>query len=150
MNTLFCLNLLQEPISLPDQLDEATKYIKKLQMNLEKLKDRKNILLEIQRPNVSMNKGKITVGSKSPQIEIQQMGLALAVVLTTGLDCGFLFNKTIRVLHEEGADIVSASYMVVEDAIFHTIHCQVSYKFYPSNWSFLYICIYVTLVAFLR
>ncbi|XP_019424951.1 PREDICTED: uncharacterized protein LOC109333829 isoform X3 [Lupinus angustifolius] len=110
-----------EPFSLSDQLQEATNYIKTLEMKLEKMKDKKNRLLEIQRENMSMNKG----GSKPPQIEIQQMGLALVIGLITGLDFQFMFKECIRFLLEEGAYIVSANYIVSGDSFFHTIHCQV-------------------------
>ncbi|XP_061371429.1 transcription factor bHLH162-like [Gastrolobium bilobum] len=101
-----------EANSLQDQIGEATSYIKNLQMKLEKLKEKKNKLIGIDR-------------SKYPQFEIQQTCSTLEVVLITGLDCQFMFNATIRVLHEEGLDIVNASYAVVEDTVFHTIHCQV-------------------------
>ncbi|XP_019424949.1 PREDICTED: transcription factor bHLH100-like isoform X1 [Lupinus angustifolius] len=111
----------REPFSLSDQLQEATNYIKTLEMKLEKMKDKKNRLLEIQRENMSMNKG----GSKPPQIEIQQMGLALVIGLITGLDFQFMFKECIRFLLEEGAYIVSANYIVSGDSFFHTIHCQV-------------------------
>ncbi|KAI4296758.1 hypothetical protein L6164_036686 [Bauhinia variegata] len=111
--------------SLPDQLHEATKYIKKLQINLEKMKEKKDSLMEIQKPsNVRMNRGKV-LGLKAPEIEIHQMGSALEVVLITGLDCQFMFNEVLRVLSEEGADIVNASYTVVQDTGFHIIHSKV-------------------------
>lgn len=120
---------MQETGSLPDQIVEATNYIKKLQINLEKMKEKKNNLVGLdERSDVSMNRGR-SLGLKSPQIEIQQKGSALEVALVTGLDCHFMFKETIRVLQEEGSDIVNASYTVAEDAVYHTIHCQVSYKF---------------------
>ncbi|KAK7302798.1 hypothetical protein RJT34_13694 [Clitoria ternatea] len=112
-------------ISLPDQLGEATNYIKKLQVNLEKLKEKKNMLIRIQRTNVTMNGGNRSMGLKSPRIQIQQTGSALEIVLVTGLNSQFMFRETIRVLLEEGIDVVNASYKVVEDAVFHSIHCQV-------------------------
>ncbi|XP_016179133.1 transcription factor bHLH162 [Arachis ipaensis] len=126
----------QERISsLPDQLEEATNYIKKLQVKLEKMKEKKNTLLGTihQIPN---NRGILgnggsgnnnnVIGIRSPQIEIQQMGFTLMVVLITALDSHyFMFIEAIRVLHEEGADVVSASYKVVQHAVFHTMHCQV-------------------------
>lgn len=96
-------------------------------MNMEKM-EKKNTLLGMKRPeDVNMNRSKSIVGLKSPKIEIQQMGLGLEIVLITGLDCQFLFTETIRVLHEEGVDIVNASYKVFEDSVLHSIHCQVSY-----------------------
>ncbi|XP_057739476.1 transcription factor bHLH162 [Arachis stenosperma] len=104
--------------SLPDQLEEATNYIKKLQVKLEKMKEKKNTLLRTIHHQIPNN--------RSPQIEIQQMGFTLMVVLITALDSHyFMFIEAIRVLHEEGADVVSASYKVVQHAVFHTMHCQV-------------------------
>jgi len=118
---------MQEAISTPEQLGEATNYIKKLQINLEKMKEKKNFLLGIQRPNVNMNRNE-NMGLKSAKIKIEQIGLVLEVVLITGLDSQFLFSETLRVLHEEGVDIVNASYKVNEDSVFHSIHCQVNHK----------------------
>jgi len=120
---------MQEAIPTPDQVGEATNYIKKLQINLEKMKEKKNFLQGIQRPNVNMNRNKNkNMGLKSPKIKIQQIGLVLEVVLITGLDSQFLFSETLRVLHEEGVDIVNASYKANEDSVFHSIHCQVNHK----------------------
>jgi len=127
--------------SLPDQLDEATNHIKKLQTNLERMKEKKDSLIVgmDEKPNSSTNSGMTMMGLRSPQIEIHQNGSALEVILITGLDCQFMFNETIRVLHEEGAEIVSASFStVVEDTVFHTIHCKVRkfnslFFFFPIN-----------------
>ncbi|KAG4970931.1 hypothetical protein AAZX31_13G162800 [Glycine max] len=111
----------REAISRPDQIGEATNYIKNLQIKLEKMKEKKNNLIDIKRSkNVSMNMGLL----KSPQFKIQQMGSTLEVFLITGLDCQFMFNETVRVLQEEGSDVVNASYTVVENEVFHTIHCH--------------------------
>lgn len=147
------LSLLQESISLPDQLEEAANYIKKLQINVEKMKEKKNTLVGIfERPNnVSvMKRGSKNVGLiKSPKIEIRQVGLAVEVVLITGLDCQFMFCETLRVLQEEGIDIVNASYMVNGDAVFHSIHCQVISYIHCKiilpliDLLFLLICIYL-------
>lgn len=123
---------LQEVTSLTDQLDEAANYIKKLQTSLEKMKEKKHSLIGTERANMMSSTGPTTsssgvpMGVKSPQIEIRQMGLALEIVLITGLDFQFMFNEIIRALHEQGADIVNASFSVVEDTVFHTIHSQVS------------------------
>ncbi|KAK7246493.1 hypothetical protein RIF29_41362 [Crotalaria pallida] len=122
LNSLVPQQSSRELNSLPDQLHEATNHIKKLQMNLEKMKEKKKMLLDIQRRTCYVNGGG---GSKSPKIEIQQMGLTFVVSLITGLDTHFMFKETIRILLEEGADVVSANYIVSEDSVFHTIHCQV-------------------------
>ncbi|KAL4626835.1 hypothetical protein ACB092_05G125400 [Castanea dentata] len=115
----------REVTSLPDQLDEAANYIKRLQTKLERMKEKKNNLMGIhEKSNASTNCG-MMMGFKPPQIEIHEVGSALEVVLKTGLDFQFMFNETIRVLHEEGAEIVNASFTVVEDTVFHTIHSKV-------------------------
>ncbi|KAF8409239.1 hypothetical protein HHK36_005313 [Tetracentron sinense] len=112
-----------EAISLPDQLDEAANYIKRLEKKLEKMKAKKEA---IRKSNTSMNSG-ITVGSSKsvPQLEIHEMGSALEVVLISGLKSQLIFNEIIRVLHEEGAEVVNASFSVVDDTAFHTIHSEV-------------------------
>lgn len=122
---------LQEVTSLPDQIDEAVNYIKKLQTNLEKMRDKKDRLMGVEKithnNNGCFGGGVLNLGAlRSPQIEIREMGSAVEVVLITGLDCQFMFDESIRVLLEEGADIVNASFTVVGDTIFHTIHSKVS------------------------
>uniref|UniRef100_A0A7C9D6J0 BHLH domain-containing protein n=1 Tax=Opuntia streptacantha TaxID=393608 RepID=A0A7C9D6J0_OPUST len=113
-----------EPMTLPDQIDEATNYIKQLQMNVEELKQTRDSLRSSDRPN---GKSKSRRGSSySPvQIDVTENCGALEVTLVTGLECQFFFNEVIRILHEENADVLNASYSVVEDTAFHTIHAQV-------------------------
>ncbi|KAM1004863.1 hypothetical protein ACFX13_005053 [Malus domestica] len=117
--------------SLPDQLDDAVNYIKKLQTNLEKLREKKDRLMGIEKSShcnagFGRSGGAITEGlNSSPLVEIHEMGSALGVLMITGLDYQFMFNESIRVIQEEGADIVNASFSVVKDTIFHTIHSKV-------------------------
>ncbi|KAJ0017645.1 hypothetical protein Pint_10558 [Pistacia integerrima] len=127
LNSLVPHRTPMEATSLPDQLDEAANYIKRLQTNLEKMKERKDSLMGIEKPpsNTGMSGGRTMEGFRSPQIEVREIGSALEVVLITGLDFQFMFNETIRLLHEEGAEIVSASFSVVHDTVFHTIHSKV-------------------------
>ena len=114
-------------MSLPDQLNEAASYIKRLQTNLEKMKEKKDSLMGVERTNYAgmTSCNGATTGLRPPQIEVREMGSTLEVVLITGLDSQFMFNETIRVLHEEGAEIINASFSVVEDTVFHTIHSKV-------------------------
>lgn len=126
------MGLLLQEASLPDQLDDAVNYIKKLRTNLEKLREKKDRLMGIEKSShcnagFGRSGGPITEGlNSSPLVEIHEMGSALEVLMITGLDYQFMFNESIRVLQEEGADIVNASFSVVEDTIFHTIHSKVT------------------------
>ncbi|XP_030467866.2 transcription factor bHLH162 [Syzygium oleosum] len=110
-----------EVTSLPDQLHEATKYIKQLQINLEKMTEKKESLLGMEKQNASMDCGM----NAAPAIEIHQNGSALHVVLITGLDHQFMFNRVIGLLHEERVEILNASFSVLDDTTFHSIHCEV-------------------------
>nr|WKE35112.1 basic helix-loop-helix family protein [Rosa persica] len=115
------------PAPHPHQIDEAVNYIKKLQTNLEKMREKKDSQMGVERITINNNGGSGLNGGglRSPQIEIREMGSVLDVVLITGLDFQFMFEGSIRMLLEEGADIVNASFSVVEDTIFHTIHSKI-------------------------
>ncbi|XP_011027821.1 PREDICTED: transcription factor bHLH36-like isoform X2 [Populus euphratica] len=128
LNSLVPHQSSREPVlSVPDQLDEAASYIKRLQTNLEKLKEKKDSLMGMEKADyTSKNSGSGTTAClRSPQIKVIEMGSTLEVVLMNGLDSRFMFNEIIRVLHEEGAEIINASLSVVEDTVFHTIHSKV-------------------------
>ncbi|KAJ6925860.1 transcription factor bHLH162-like isoform X2 [Populus alba x Populus x berolinensis] len=128
LNSLVPHQSSREPVlSVPDQLDEAASYIKRLQTNLEKMKEKKDSLMGMERADYTSKNsgGGTTAGLRSPQIEVIEMGSTLEVVLMNGLDSRFMFNEIIRVLHEEGAEIINASLSVVEDTVFHTIHSKV-------------------------
>ena len=133
---------LQEATPLPDQLEEAANYIKRLQIKLERMKENKErLIMGTDRSMISETTTEIAASGlimKSPHIEIHEKGSALEVVLTTGLDCQFMFSETIRLLHEEGAEIVNASFSVVNDTVFHTIHSKVyTHAFYISSFNYM-------------
>ncbi|CAI9087435.1 OLC1v1021502C2 [Oldenlandia corymbosa var. corymbosa] len=108
----------KEALSLPDRIGEAISYIKTKQIRLEELKEKRDSLIE---PKKSKN----VMGSlREPHVDVQEMGSALQVVLITGSDCRFMFREAIRVLHEEGAQVVNASFYVAGDTIFHTLHSK--------------------------
>ncbi|XP_011086065.1 uncharacterized protein LOC105167900 [Sesamum indicum] len=105
---------------LPEQvLAESVDYIKKLQEKLEKLKHKKSCLMR-------MSENSATDHLKTLNISISVSGSALDVVLRTGLDYQFMYARVIRMLHEEGAEVVNASFSVVDDTIFHNIHSEVN------------------------
>ncbi|XP_022721065.1 transcription factor bHLH162-like [Durio zibethinus] len=123
LNSLVPHHNSRESTSLPDQLDEAANYIKRLQTNLERMKERKDSLMGL---GMSTNTAsRSSSGTKSLEIQIHEMGSSLVIGLTTGSNGHSIFNETIRIIHEEGAEIVNASFSVVDDTVFHTIHLTV-------------------------
>nr|XP_043626688.1 transcription factor bHLH162 [Erigeron canadensis] len=131
----------REMISLPDQLHEAASYIKKLQIKLEKMNEEKNQLMGIKGPEIinhadgkKINNYNMLVGQqRTPQIDVRETGSYLEAILITGVDFQFLFSATIRVLHEEGFDVVNAGYSILNDTVFHTIHAQIREGYAQEN-----------------
>ncbi|GER36453.1 basic helix-loop-helix (bHLH) DNA-bindingsuperfamily protein [Striga asiatica] len=122
LNSLVPNQSSRENFSIPGQLEGATNYIKKLQFNLEKLKQQKECLLRKDSANLS-----VWGGIDLPSIDVCVMGSALEVFLISGKNYQFKLSEIIRILHEEGAEVVSASFSVLDDAFLHTMHCKVDY-----------------------
>ncbi|XP_042520947.1 transcription factor bHLH162-like [Macadamia integrifolia] len=118
-------NQSSKEMPLPEQLEEATNYIKRLENKLERLKEKKEHLMGIERLSKSMNSGMMVKLTAPPHIEIHDMGSALGVILVSEFDTQFMFYEIIRLLQEEGADVVSAKFSAVNQTYFHTIHSEV-------------------------
>ncbi|MCD9638881.1 hypothetical protein HAX54_023045 [Datura stramonium] len=112
----------KEVLSLPDQLEEAANYIKKLQIDLERMRLRKESLKIIgENSSCSERMG----GRSTLHIEIHNVDSALNIVLITGLgNRQLMFNDIIRILHEENVQVISASYTVIDNTVFHSIHSK--------------------------
>ncbi|XP_042478049.1 transcription factor bHLH162-like isoform X2 [Macadamia integrifolia] len=125
----------KEAMPMPDQLEEATNYIKRLKNKLERLKERKEQLMGIERLSKSMSSSGMTTVElrKPPHIEIHDMGSALEVILISEFLSHFMFYEIIRVLQEEGADVVNANFYLLGQTYFHTIHSEVGESTFGSG-----------------
>ncbi|KAF8407929.1 hypothetical protein HHK36_007069 [Tetracentron sinense] len=118
-------NSSKDIISQQDQLDCAAIYIKQLQNRIEELKRRKELAMSVK--GISKNiRDSMTMGLRLPVIELRDLGTTLEVILISGLNKNFMFYEVISVLEEEGAEVMNASFSVVGDKVFHTIHSQVT------------------------
>ncbi|KAJ4976308.1 hypothetical protein NE237_001414 [Protea cynaroides] len=115
---------IEEVMRLPEQLEEATNYIKMLEKKLERLKEKKEQLMGIERLSKGVSRG-MMVELRTPHIEIHDMGSALEVILVSEFDSQFMFYEILRLLQEAGADVVSAKFSVINQTYFHTIHSEV-------------------------
>lgn len=115
---------MQEPASVPDQIDEAINYIKNLETKLKKSKEMKQRLSGRKRPQAFTNFEE-TATLKSPKIEIREVGSTTEVVLVTGLDNHFIFYEIIHILHEEQVDVQTANYSITGDSILHVVLAEV-------------------------
>ncbi|KAL0737971.1 hypothetical protein Bca4012_014181 [Brassica carinata] len=113
------------PLTLPDQLDEAANYIKKLQVNVEQKRERKMKLVVTGSSSMSSSVD-VPMPRRLPRIEIQETGPILHIFLVTSLEHKFMFHEIIRVVTEEsGAEITHAGSSTGDDTVFHTLHCKV-------------------------
>ncbi|KAL2931929.1 hypothetical protein RDABS01_037339 [Bienertia sinuspersici] len=116
----------REILALPDQLDEATEYIKKLEKNVADLKRKKDSLVNVDgNSNNSVSNKRFYTLNSPVQIEVHEKGNGVEVILVTGLECQFVFTEAIRIVHEENAEVVNASYSVVGSTVFHSIHAKI-------------------------
>ncbi|GMN45867.1 hypothetical protein TIFTF001_015064 [Ficus carica] len=121
----------KEMLTQQDQLDLAASYITHLRQRIEKLNERKEEAIKALNGEKSggdvFDQG-MSSGPRLPVIELKDLGCSIEVILISGLQKNFMLYEVMSVLEEEGAEVVSASFSVVDDKIFHTLHAQLPKK----------------------
>ncbi|XP_052183206.1 transcription factor bHLH162-like [Diospyros lotus] len=115
----------KELLSLPDQIDQVTTYIKQLKEKTDRLAARKKA--------VAMGKDgeshTMWMSHELPMVEVNDLGSCLKVVLISGLkktmEKNSMLYEVIRVLQDEGAEVLTASFSTLGGKVFHTIHAKV-------------------------
>ncbi|CAL9088807.1 unnamed protein product [Musa textilis] len=107
----------KDVLTQQDNFDQATSYIKTLRERIERLKQRK--LMQTSRVRNDM-----TMRFPSPIVEVRHQDLNLEILLISDLNKRFMFREVVNVIEEEGAEVVNASFSIVGDKIYHTIHSQ--------------------------
>nr|XP_009591015.1 transcription factor bHLH162-like [Nicotiana tomentosiformis] len=104
----------KETLALPDRIDAATNYIKSLETKLEKNKmylEELRISCRKRHRSVKATNELPSSSTKSlPQIEFHEMSPTMFVVLITGLDNLAIFYNIIRLLNEEGVEVLYSSF----------------------------------------
>ncbi|KAM3198681.1 hypothetical protein ACQJBY_073698 [Aegilops geniculata] len=113
-----------------DQLDSAAAYIKQLRGRIDDLKRRKQAVVSGTAgcsSSVSAGDYKGAAASAAtalPVIEVRHQDGTLDVALASEAGRPFRLHEVIAVLEQGGAEVVSASFSVVGDKIFYTVHSQ--------------------------
>ncbi|CAN6578324.1 unnamed protein product [Malus baccata var. baccata] len=121
----------KDTVSQQNQLDTAASYIKQLRERMENLKERKEKAMRSQLGSSNSDIGAIAAenavmkGSRLPVLELRDSGSSIEVMLISGLNKNFMFYEVIRVLEEQGAEVVSANFSTVGNKVFHVVHAQV-------------------------
>ncbi|XP_022948053.1 transcription factor bHLH162-like [Cucurbita moschata] len=105
------------PLTVLDQIEEAIKYIQSLTVKLDKVKEKKKRIL--------MSAPTRSPSSNLPELKIKEMGSAVEVVFMTELNDRFLFYEIIRIFHEERAEIINATYSVLDDTVLYSLHAEI-------------------------
>ncbi|XP_019172370.1 PREDICTED: uncharacterized protein LOC109167721 isoform X1 [Ipomoea nil] len=122
---------MQERMALPDQLDETVKYIKCLENQLEKSRQKKEELLQKSRktPNSSSCRNCIPAAGEQtepPEIQVVDTSPGMSVVLINGLESISQFYGIIRVLHkQQGLQVTNATFQIHGNSTLQVAHEQV-------------------------
>lgn len=128
-----------------DNLEEAASYIINLRNKIEKLKERREHERRMQgRTDDITSTGTGHSSNKHddkllrlPIIEVryQNGNLEVVLILNSGSCEKLTFHKVIRIIEEEGVDIVNASHSTIADKVVYTIHSKVFFVYilFSSN-----------------
>ncbi|WOG85158.1 hypothetical protein DCAR_0104345 [Daucus carota subsp. sativus] len=113
--------------SLTDQLDEAANYIRKLRIKLDKLKHKRETLKGSHLSNniPEVEEAMSELAPVPPQVDIHVSGSSAEIHLITATDVScFMITEVIRMLQEEGFEILNVSCAVSNNTCFQIIHSQ--------------------------
>ncbi|MCD7451229.1 hypothetical protein HAX54_010245 [Datura stramonium] len=114
----------KEVLTQQDQVDQTITYIGQLKERVELLKRRKDEVIA-QGKGYHSNKFMPTTPTITPMVEVRELGSTIEVILICGLQNNFTLQDVIKILEEEGAQVVSANYSTIGDKVVFTIHAQV-------------------------
>ncbi|XP_047948904.1 transcription factor bHLH167-like [Salvia hispanica] len=110
----------KELLSHPDQIDEASSYIKMMRERIEVLNRRKAQLISSYATRTGHGGG-----HKYPILTVTELGFGVEVMLISGLNKKFMLSQVISVIEQEAAQVLSVNMSRVGETIIHTIHAQV-------------------------
>ncbi|KAI3983385.1 hypothetical protein MKX01_013452 [Papaver californicum] len=139
----------KKDIPQTDLIDQAANYIQELRKRIDELKRKKYLLtatttlpntkndaIDIDQDIITSNAVVVTETSTNsttgnnllnlPILQVRDFeGTTLEVVLITGMNKHIMYYQLITLLEEEGAEVINASFAIVNDKIFYTLHSQV-------------------------
>ncbi|XP_027172648.1 transcription factor bHLH162-like isoform X1 [Coffea eugenioides] len=106
----------KEVLPVPDKIGEAINYIKSMERKLENYKQMKEKLLCGRRQYSS------TKSSELMNVEVHDMGPDTDMILISGLKEPASFYGKIRLLHEEGFEVVNANFSNNGNSMLQVVH----------------------------
>ncbi|XP_073279348.1 transcription factor bHLH162-like [Primulina huaijiensis] len=117
----------RESLALPDQIDEAVKYIEAVKSKLQIMRQKKESL---SRANFRTPESILTTDqyqpTSTPLVEVQDMGPNMDVILANGLADYSMFLAIIHnLLRKDGAEVANANFSVRGSSSIHVLHDKV-------------------------
>nr|GMD92710.1 transcription factor bHLH118-like [Ipomoea batatas] len=123
-------HLSQEGIALHDQVDETVKYIRWLQNEVEKSKQKKE---ELQKKKMMMSSSSRKRhhssscdddNKSSPLVQVLDISPGIHVVLVNDLEGVAAFHNIIRILHQNGLEVANATFQQHGNSMLQVVHQQ--------------------------
>ncbi|XP_048500337.1 transcription factor bHLH168-like [Beta vulgaris subsp. vulgaris] len=123
----------KDMLSQADKIEQATNYIVELRERVDNLNKRKGQLEMTgnQEAGTSSNQQNTTLNdvtmadSALPIIDVKDLGSSLEVQLVMTLEDNIMLHEVIRILEEEGAEVVNATFSTSGNKVIHTLHAKV-------------------------
>ncbi|KAG5618341.1 hypothetical protein H5410_018165 [Solanum commersonii] len=119
-------HLSKEVLTQQDHVDQAITFIEELKERVEVLKRRKDeVVAQVTGDDSKKSISTTTCTIKTPMVKVRELDSTLEVIiLTSGLQKNFTLQEVIKIIEEEGAQVVTANYSTIDDTIYYTIHTQ--------------------------
>ncbi|XP_021734138.1 uncharacterized protein LOC110700863 [Chenopodium quinoa] len=126
-------------LSQADKIEQATSYVVNLRERIENLNKRKEQLMVNQEGTSSSNTENFSCndttmmtnsGLLPTSIEVKDLGSVIEVQLVVQQDRDIKLHEVIRVLEEEGAEVVNATFSTHGNYVLHTLHARVTSLFF--------------------
>ncbi|XP_021719046.1 transcription factor bHLH167-like [Chenopodium quinoa] len=107
-------------LSQANQIEEATNYIVELRERVENLNKRKHQLETTQNSTLD----DATTNVRLPIIDVKEIGSNLEVQLVMELEHDIKLHEVIRILEEDGAEVVNAVFSTSDNKVHYTLHAK--------------------------
>ena len=120
---------MQDVLTVPDQIHKATNYIENMKKKLEMYKEmKKEKVSHGKRPHSSSSPGTTENPEKSKltNVEIHDMGPSMDAIFLSGLEDQASFYGIIRLLCDEGFEVVNATFSSCGNSVVQISYAKVS------------------------
>ncbi|KAL5727810.1 hypothetical protein ACHQM5_000959 [Ranunculus cassubicifolius] len=110
--------------SISDHMNEASKYIKHLEMKNQELREQRDKLKRLTSSNTQIVTEGLSTGLDF--VTVKRCWLGVEVIVNTSLNDGAMpLSRVLKVLHEEGLNVESCLSTSVNERLIHTLQAEI-------------------------